>query len=69
MPVKNVQREYPPCSFTEINDTMLPHQQSVMMEEQFKQHDRRSDAFMSIPNGEYGLGGGDPEKIDGCVCT
>jgi dipeptidyl aminopeptidase/acylaminoacyl peptidase len=34
-----------------------------MMAEQFKQHGVERE-FATIPNGEHGLGGGDPELID-----
>jgi acetyl esterase/lipase len=64
MPVKNVTAEYPPTVMVHgTNDTDVPHEQSVMMEEQFKQHDVPY-AFISVPNGEHGLGGGDPKQID-----
>ena len=64
MPVKNVTAEYPPTVLIHgTNDTDVPYEQSAMMDEQFKQHDV-PHLFISIPNGEHGLGGGDPKQID-----
>lgn len=64
MPVKNVTAEYPPTAMIHgTNDTDVPYEQSVMMAEQFKQHNV-PHLFISIPGGEHGLGGGDPKLID-----
>jgi acetyl esterase/lipase len=64
MPVKNVSAEYPPTVMIHgANDTDVPHEQSVMMAEQFKQHGV-PHLLISIPDGEHGLGGGDPKLID-----
>lgn len=64
MPVKNVSARYPPTVMIHgTNDTDVPHEQSAMMAEQFKQH-RVPHLLLSIPGGEHGLGGGDPKQID-----
>jgi acetyl esterase/lipase len=64
MPVKNVTAEYPPTVMIHgTNDTDVPHEQSVMMAEQFKRHGV-PHLLISIPGGEHGLGGGDPKLID-----
>ncbi len=64
MPVKNVTAEYPPTVMIHgTNDTDVPYEQSVMMDEQFKQHGVPHE-LISIPGGEHGLGGGDPKLID-----
>lgn len=64
MPVRNVTQDYPPTLMIHGTiDTDVPHEQSVMMAAEFKKHgvDHR---LISIENGEHGLGGGDPEKIE-----
>ncbi len=64
MPVKNVTKDYPPTLLVHGTvDTDVPHEQSVMMAEEFKQHGVEHE-LISIPGGEHGLGGGDPERID-----
>lgn len=64
MPVKNVTREYPPTVMIHgTADTDVPHEQSVMMAEQLKQHDV-PHLMLSIEGGEHGFGGGDPKQID-----
>jgi dipeptidyl aminopeptidase/acylaminoacyl peptidase len=64
MPVRNVTADYPPTVLIHgTEDTDVPHEQSAMMAEQFRQHNV-SHEFISIPNGEHGLGGGDPKLID-----
>jgi acetyl esterase/lipase len=64
MPVKNVTHEYPPTVMIHgTADTDVPHEQSVMMAEQFKRHDV-PHLMISIEGGEHGFGGGDPKKIE-----
>ena len=64
MPVRNVSSDYPPTLMIHgTDDTDVPHEQSVMMVREFKRHDV-DHKLISIKNGEHGLGGGDPEKID-----
>ena len=64
MPVRNVSSDYPPTLMIHgTDDTDVPHEQSVMMVREFKRHDVEHK-LISIKNGEHGLGGGDPEKID-----
>jgi len=64
MPVKNVTRDYPPTLMIHgTNDTDVPHRQSVMMAHEFQKHGVEHRLF-SIQNGEHGLGGGDPQRID-----
>ncbi len=64
MAVKNVTAEYPPTVMIHgTNDTDVPYEQSVMMAEQLKQHEV-PHLLVSIPGGEHGLAGGDPELID-----
>jgi acetyl esterase/lipase len=64
MPVKNVTADYPPTVLIHgTNDTDVPYEQSVMMAEQFKQHNVPHQ-FISIAGGEHGLAGGDPPAIE-----
>lgn len=64
MPVKNVTGDYPPTALIHgTNDTDVPHAQSAMMAEQFEQHDV-PHLFISVPNGEHGLGGAEASAID-----
>jgi acetyl esterase/lipase len=64
MPVKNVTADYPPTVLIHgTEDTDVPHEQSARMAEQFRQHNVLHE-FISIPNGEHGLSGGDPELIE-----
>jgi acetyl esterase/lipase len=64
MPVRNVTSDYPPTMLIHgTNDTDVPYEQSVMMAEQFKEHGVEHE-LVTIPNGEHGLGGGDPQLID-----
>ena len=63
MPVKNVTSDYPPTMMIHgTEDTDVPYEQSVMMAEQFKQQGVEHE-LVTIPNGEHGLGGGDPQDI------
>ena len=64
LPVKNVSPEYPPTLMIHgTEDTDVPHQESVMMAEQFKRHGV-AHKLISIAGGEHGLAGGDPKQID-----
>jgi acetyl esterase/lipase len=64
MPVKNVSGDYPPTVLLHgTNDTDVPFVQSQLMAEQLKEHDV-PHLLIDIPNGEHGLGGGDPTLID-----
>ncbi len=64
MPVRNVSGDYPPTLMIHgTHDTDVPHEQSVMMARELKKHEVKHQ-LISIENGEHGLGGGDPEKID-----
>lgn len=64
MPVKNVTRAYPPTLLIHgTEDTDVPYEQSVMMGAEFEKHGVDYE-FITITNGEHGLGGGDPQRID-----
>ncbi len=64
MPVKNVTAEYPPTVLIHgTSDTDVPYEQSVLMAEQFKQRNVPHE-FISIPNGEHGLSGGDTKLVE-----
>ena len=64
MPVRNVTPDYPPTLLIHgTADTDVPYEQSVLMAEQFREHGVQHE-LISIPNGEHGLGGGDPALID-----
>ncbi len=64
LPVKNVTAEYPPTLLIHgEDDTDVPHEQSVLMAEQFEQHGVEHQ-LISLPGGEHGLGGADPQLID-----
>ena len=64
MPVNNVTREYPPTLLIHgTEDTDVPCEQSVMMADEFKKYGVDHE-FIMITDGEHGLGGGDPKKID-----
>jgi acetyl esterase/lipase len=64
MPVKNVTAQYPPTVMIHgTSDTDVPHEQSIMMAEQFKRR-RVPHLMISIAGGEHGLAGGEPEQID-----
>ena len=64
MPVKNVTADYPPTLLIHgTADTDVPHEQSVLMQREFKKHGV-SHRLVSIKGGEHGLGGGDPRAID-----
>ncbi|MEX0611552.1 MAG: alpha/beta hydrolase [Pirellulales bacterium] len=64
MPVQNVTAEYPPTVLIHgTSDTDVPYEQSILMVEQFKQHNVPHQ-LVSIAGGEHGLSGGDPSLID-----
>lgn len=64
MAVRNVTPDYPPTMLIHgTDDTDVPWEQSAMMAEQFRKHGVEH-RLISIQNGEHGLGGGDPAKID-----
>ena len=63
MPVKNVDPDYPPTVLIHgTDDTDVPYEQSRKMADEFKKHGVEH-RLITIPNGEHGLGGGDPELI------
>jgi acetyl esterase/lipase len=63
MPVKNVNTKYPPTVLVHgTNDTDVPYEQSVLMADQFKERNV-PHAFITVPNAEHGLSGGDSEQI------
>jgi acetyl esterase/lipase len=64
MPVRNVTADYPPTVLIHgTNDTDVPYEQSTMMAVEFRRHNV-PHLLTSIPGGEHGLAGGDPELID-----
>jgi acetyl esterase/lipase len=64
MPVQNVTAEYPPTLLIHgTEDTDVPYEQSAMMAQQFKEHGVEH-RLITVPGGEHGLGGGDPNRID-----
>jgi dipeptidyl aminopeptidase/acylaminoacyl peptidase len=64
MAVKNVTAGYPPTIMIHgTNDTDVPYELSATMAEQLKQHGVLHE-LISIPDGEHGLDGGDPDLID-----
>jgi acetyl esterase/lipase len=69
MPVRNVTQDYPPTMLIHgTRDTDVPYEQSVMMAEQFNQHGV-DHKLITIDGGEHGLGGGDPNAIDGAYAS
>lgn len=64
MAVRNVTPDYPPTLLIHgTHDTDVPYEQSTMMAAEFSRHGV-DHQLISIPNGEHGLGGGDPKLID-----
>ncbi len=64
MPVKNVSADWPPTLMIHgTADTDVPYDQSEMMAGEFQRHNVRHD-LIRIENGEHGLAGGDPERIE-----
>jgi len=63
MAVKNVGDDYPPTVMIHGDqDTDVPHEQSLLMVEQFKRY-KIPHKLHTIVGGEHGLGGGDPKLI------
>ena len=63
MPVKNVTSDYPPTFLMHGDqDTDVPHEQSVLMSEQFEKHGVPYK-FITLENGEHGFSGADPKAI------
>ena len=63
MPVRNVSSDYPPTLLIHGTvDTDVPYEQSVLMEEQFKQHGVAYQ-FVSVEDAGHGLAGGDKERV------
>ena len=64
MPLKNVTKDYPPTIFIHGDkDTDVPYEMSVMMADELKKHGVEH-MLITIPGGEHGLDGGDPELIE-----
>lgn len=63
MAVKNVTSDYPPTAMIHGTvDTDVPYVLSTMMADEFKKHSV-PHVMLTVPNGEHGLGGGDPKVI------
>jgi len=63
MPVNNVTDEYPPTLLIHGTvDTDVPYEQSVLMEQQFKQHGVPHE-FVTVPDAGHGLSNGDQELV------
>jgi acetyl esterase/lipase len=64
MPLKNVSSDYPPTVLIHgTRDTDVPHEQSEMMAAELRRHSVEH-LLISIPGGEHGFAGGDPQLID-----
>jgi len=64
MPVKNVNRKYPPTMLIHgTKDTDVPYKQSLMMAEEFKKH-KVEHELVTILGAEHGLRDGDPKLVD-----
>ncbi len=64
MAVRNVTPDYPPTMLIHgTQDTDVPYEQSTMMVEAFVKEGVEY-RLISIPGGEHGLDGGDPQLID-----
>jgi acetyl esterase/lipase len=64
MPVKNVDREFPPTFMIHgTDDTDVPHEQSTLMATMLDEHHVEHE-LASIENAEHGLAGGDRSEID-----
>lgn len=64
MPVRNVTSDYPPTAMIHgTEDTDVPYVLSTMMADEFKKHSV-PHVMLTVPNGEHGLGGGDPKVIE-----
>ena len=63
MPVRNVTGDYPPTMLIHgTDDTDVPYEQSLMMASEFAEHGVDYE-LVTIPGGEHGLGGGDPQLV------
>jgi len=63
MASKNVTSDYPPTLLIHgTNDTDVPHEQSEIMVREFEKHGVPYE-FISVENGEHGLGGADREAV------
>jgi len=63
MAALNVSKIYPPTLMIHgTEDTDVPHEQSLIMERQFKKHGV-THRLISVKGGEHGLGGGKPADI------
>ena len=63
MPVRNVTGDYPPTMLIHgTDDTDVPYEQSLMMASEFEQHGVAYE-LVTIPGGEHGLRGGDPQLV------
>jgi acetyl esterase/lipase len=63
MAVKNVSRDYPPTLLIHGDkDTDVPYEQSMMMADQFQQH-QVEHQLITLAGGEHGLAGADPKAI------
>ena len=63
-PVRNVTKDYPPTLMIHgTNDTDVPYEQSVLMQQQFEKHgvDHR---LVTIPDAGHGIGDGEPKLVD-----
>jgi acetyl esterase/lipase len=64
MPVRNVTSDYPPTLLIHGTvDTDVPYEQSVLMQQQFREHGVPHE-LVTVPGAGHGLAGGDPELID-----
>jgi acetyl esterase/lipase len=64
MALKNVGKDYPPTVLIHGQaDTDVPYEQSVLMAHEFARNGTPHE-FISIPDAEHGLVGGDPSRID-----
>lgn len=64
MPLKNVTRDYPPTLLVHGDqDTDVPHEQSVLMDQEFARHGV-PHRLISLRGGEHGLAGADRKDID-----
>lgn len=64
MPVKNVDRDYPPTVLIHgTKDTDVPLAQSVMMADEFQRHGVEHK-LIAVEGGEHGLAGGRADDID-----
>lgn len=64
MAAKNVDKKFPPTLMIHGTvDTDVPHEQSLIMVEEFKKHGVPYK-LISVQNGEHGLQGADPKEIN-----